>query len=186
MSMAFDKLVRDAADLADLLASCRTQNGASLAELASRSPVLLVFLRHTGCTFCREALSDLSAARERLERKGIRIVLVHLGSQNAALEAVARYGLGDVDRIGDPERRLYAAFGLKRGGWRQLAGWKALWRGVQAGLFAGHGLGRPRGDVRQMPGIFFLNRGAVALSWRHRTAADRPDYERFADAGLAV
>ena len=146
---------------------------------------MLVFLRHTGCTFCREALSDLAAARETLERRGVRIVIVHMGSRRTSPEAVERYGLTGLGRISDPQQRLYGAFGLKRGGWRQLAGLKVLWRGLQAGLFAGHGLGCPQGDVRQLPGLFFLRQGTVVLSWRHRTAADRPDYGRFVEAGLA-
>ena len=39
----------------------RTQQGSTLLELSKQAPVLLVFLRHTGCTFCREALADLAA-----------------------------------------------------------------------------------------------------------------------------
>ena len=51
---------------ADLLAAYTSQNGQSLAELASR-PLFLVFLRHFGCTFCREAVDEISKKRQALE-----------------------------------------------------------------------------------------------------------------------
>ena len=46
-----------------------TSTGESLSEVAEKQPVLLVFLRHFGCSFCREAISDLSKLKKRLEQK---------------------------------------------------------------------------------------------------------------------
>jgi hypothetical protein len=45
----------------------KTNYGVTLNELSRISPVLLVFLRHAGCTFCREALADLAARRPEIE-----------------------------------------------------------------------------------------------------------------------
>ncbi|MCY7328303.1 MAG: redoxin domain-containing protein, partial [Saprospiraceae bacterium] len=52
--------------------------GESLATLAAEKPVLLVFLRFLGCSFCREAISDLAKKRKELEARGLRIVFVHM------------------------------------------------------------------------------------------------------------
>ncbi|MFN3326567.1 MAG: SelL-related redox protein [Bryobacteraceae bacterium] len=158
----------------------RTDSGATLGNLAEQSDLLLVFLRHTGCTFCREALADLAARRAAIESRGVRIVLAHPGSREQAAGAFARYGLDDLARISDPECRLYRAFGLKRGTLWQLFGPKVAWRGLQAGLLAGHGIGRLAGNGFQMPGVFLIAGGRIAAGYRHRTAADRPDYAALA------
>ena len=43
------------------------------------------------------------------------------------------------------------------------------------------------GDGLQMPGVFVLVDGRVARAYRHRTAADRPDYAALvADATTAT
>jgi peroxiredoxin len=156
--------------------------GRDLAEASQHQPLLVVFLRHFGCTFCREALSDLQAARSRIETAAARIVLVHMSEDEEARGVFARYGLDDVMRISDPERVLYRAFSLQRGTPRQLLGWSVWKRGWQAGVREGHGVGWLQGDGFQMPGAFVLWRGEVVQRYVHRTAADRPDYVSLADA----
>ena len=73
-----DATSRDEVVLA--LASVRTESGRSLLELVEASPVLLIFLRHFGCSFCRQAISDISELKDELERRGVRPVFVHLGT----------------------------------------------------------------------------------------------------------
>ena len=158
------------------LDSAATLAGDRLVELAENGPILLVFLRHAGCTFCREALSDIARERRAIERTGTRVVLVHMADSAAIEEQLANYGLRGVDRICDSEQTLYKAFGLKRGKLRQLFGPKVVWRGLKAGLMEGHGVGRPSADSSQMPGLFLLRNSTIIRRFRHRTAADRPDY----------
>lgn len=154
-----------------LLERTRTESGERLTDLCAASPVLLVFLRHAGCSFCREALADLEAAKAELQRDGVRVVLVHLGDST---------GLGDVARIADPKQELYRAFGLKRGAPRQLFGPKVLWRGLVEGVLWRRGIGRPAADSSQMPGVFLIKDGVITRRFRHRSAADRPDYVKIA------
>lgn len=165
--------------VAAALNRARSQSGESLDQLAARNPLLLVFLRHAGCTFCREALSDIAASRAELERQGIRIVLVHMGDAEALDKLLVEQGLAGVDRIADPDRHLYRAFGLKRGKPTQLFGPKVLWRAIAEGALARHGIGKPSADPSQLPGVFFIDKSMVRRRFRHRTAADRPDYLRF-------
>ncbi len=169
-----------AAPLADLLQATKLGSGESLAAASWSGPVLLVFLRHLGCTFCREALADLQAARRQLESRGVRIVLVHMGDPQAAVAALAKYGLSDLGTIADPERTLYAAFNLRRGSLRQLFGWKVWRRGFVAGILRRHGVGPLAGDGFQMPGAFLIENGRVLRAFVHQTAADRPDYPALA------
>lgn len=163
-------------DLIKTLEGAVTQSGKRLVSLSDASPLLLVFLRHAGCTFCREALGDIARARPAIERTGVRIVLVHMGDSGAIEKLIQKNGLVDVDRICDPKQNLYKAFGLKRGRLLQLLGPKVLWRGFLAGVVKGHGIGTPAADSSQMPGLFLLNRGGIVRRFRHRSASDRPDY----------
>lgn len=154
----------------------RTNQGVTLEEMSALSPVLVVFLRHAGCTFCREALGDLARMRRQIEAQGARLTLVHMGSEEQGERFFKRYGLEDVPRVSDQERTLYRAFGLPRGRMGDLFGPKVWWRGFQAGILGRHGVGMLVGDGFQMPGVFLLFHGEVLRSYRHQSAADRPDY----------
>lgn len=167
-------------DILSIALRTRTTGGHTLEQLSQRSPLLVVFLRHAGCTFCREALSDVSKQRRELESSGVGIVLVHMSDENYGRKLFARYGLEDVPQIANPGCTLYRAFGLKRGSLLELLGPSVWWRGFQAAILRGHGVGPVRGDAFQMPGIFLIFHGHVLRTYRHRTSADRPDYAAFA------
>jgi hypothetical protein len=167
-----------ASELATLLDETIPSLGTSLAALSHQHPVLVVCLRHSGCTFCREALADLGRQRAAIERSGTRLVLVHMGDAVRFAVLAGRYGLGDVPVIADPGRRLYRGLGLRRGSLAQLLGLRVWWRGARA-FFSGHGLGTLDGDGAQMPGAFVICDGEVTRRFVHATAADRPDYAKL-------
>ncbi|MBM3847151.1 MAG: redoxin domain-containing protein [Verrucomicrobia bacterium] len=162
-------------DEARLLDEARTAGGASLADISKSQPLLVVFLRHAGCTFCREALADIAAGRRDIEAAGTKVALVHMGTPESFAEFAAKYGLGDVPSVSDPARRLYRGLGLGRGTLSQLLGWKVWLRGAKA-FFSGHRLGKLEGDGLQMPGVFLVRDGRIVRRFRHSNAADRPDY----------
>ncbi|MEZ5356847.1 MAG: SelL-related redox protein [Bryobacteraceae bacterium] len=169
--------------LASVLNAKVTQRGANLASLSLLGPVLVVFIRHAGCTFCRQSLADIAESRAAIEANGTRIVIVHMGSPAPILALLSRHGLQDLDRIEDPDRALYRAFGLRRGSLRQLFGMKVWIRGLRAGLLDGHGIGRPDGDVRQLPGVFLLDRCEIVRRFRPASASDRLPVAEVAAAG---
>lgn len=176
--------LHEVASVATVLEAATTENGTPLVQMVDIAPVLLVFLRHAGCTFCREAVSDIAAVRHEIEATGTRIVLVHMGDREAMESVIHKYSLEGVDRICDESQQLYAAFGLTQGTWNQLYGFKVWFRGLVAGMVRGHGIGKPVADFTQMPGVFFLDRGIVTASFRHRSAADRPNYTDVVMNGL--
>lgn len=161
-----------------------SQQGTTLAELSSASPVLLVFLRHLGCSFCRQTLSDLQSSRSALETVGVGVALVHMATDRDAEALFSRYGLADVPRFSDPDRRFYQVFGLRTGGYRNLWKPRVLVRGFQAA--AEHGVGRPRGNPFQMPGVFLVDQGRVLAGTQLVTAADRPDYVSVVASHLSL
>ncbi|MFT4692874.1 MAG: SelL-related redox protein [Verrucomicrobiia bacterium] len=164
-----------------MLAEARTQNGQDLLSMSNEAPLLIVFLRHFGCTFCREALSDLASKQVGIQATGSKIVFVHMSQEAKAAEFFGEYGLSDVARVSDPTGKIYQTFDLHRGNWKQLAGWQVLKRGLEAGLVQRHGVGQPVGDFRQMPGVFLIYRGELLKSFRHKFASDRPDYGAMAN-----
>jgi peroxiredoxin len=163
-------------NLQEAIQQATSQHGVTLAELSSQNPTLTVFLRHIGCTFCREAVSDLAKRRSDLEARGINLALVHMSETAQATRFFERYGLESVHHFSDPTCKLYRAFGLDRGTFLQLFGPRVWFRGITAGLFSRHGMGPLSGDGFQMPGVFLVDRGKILSAFRAATAADRPDY----------
>ena len=170
--------------VAELISEVPSRRGATLAELSRERPTLLIFLRHAGCTFCRRALADLRRERALIEREGVRLAIVHMSQPLKATLRLQQYGLQDVHRFSDPHCVFYRAFDVPRGSLRQLLGPCVWWRGLLAGLWEGHGLGRLDGDGFRMSGMFLLSNGQIVASHRATTAADRPDYPRFAREAL--
>jgi peroxiredoxin len=157
-----------------LLSAYTSQSGQTLTALAER-PLFLVFLRHFGCTFCREAVAELAEKRPALEAKGAPLAFVHLGTEEKAQWFFKPYGLLDVPRFSDPEARLYQAFGLLRAELRQYLNTESIVRMLGA-WSRGHFLGFPAGDIERMPGAFLINRGEIQRAFRHKLVSDRPDY----------
>ena len=130
------------------------------------------------CTFCREAVSDIAEQRPQIENKDVDIAFVHMG-QAEPVELLEKHSLTDLHSFRDPLCTLYDAFGLKMGTIGQLLGPNVLWRGLLL-QFRGHRAGSFNGNVFRMPGVFLLHNCEVVRSYRHKSAADRPDYVRLA------
>ncbi len=163
---------------AELLAMTKTDKGPTLAELSHASPVLLMLLRHEGCTFCRNAMSDIARHRRKIEGLGTRIVLGHMNSEETFRAFAQRYGLADLPMVSDPQRFLYRGLGLPRGNFWQILGPKVIWGGLKS-VLAGHFPGKVSGDIFQLPGAFLLHHGQVVKAHRFSSSADRPDYLAF-------
>ncbi|MCA9051067.1 MAG: redoxin domain-containing protein, partial [Planctomycetaceae bacterium] len=155
-----------------------SNRGATLLELSRCRPVLVVFLRHSGCTFCHEAVADIAEQREKIEALGTQIAIVHLGQKEPA-DLLARHQLCDLHIFRDPSCSLYDTFGLSLASFMQILGPSIWWRGIVAAL-KGHRVGGLEGNVFRMPGVFLLHEGRIVRAYRHQSAADRPDYAAMA------
>ena len=158
------------------LGDARLETGEKLSVYAKNRLILLVFLRHLGCLFCREMLGDLARQRPELEARNATIVLVHMAEEENAAPLLAKYGADDLPRVSDPERVLYRAFGLAAGRLEQLIAPTVWVRGLVSLITEGHRPGTKQGDGRQMPGVFVLRDGAVLNAYRHQRISDRPQY----------
>jgi peroxiredoxin len=167
----------------DALAEFHAESGRPLLELLDESPVLLVFLRHFSCAFCAQALDRVSKVRAQLEAAGVRPVFVHLGTPERARPYFDYYRLSDVERISDPEARLYQLpfFGLSRTNPYLHFLNLRVWAGWLRGALFKYGIGMIKEDAYQMPGVFLLKERKIARAFRHKTIADEPDYLNIAE-----
>ena len=167
--------------MAAVLQEYRTESGRTLLDLLDESPLLLVFLRHFGCSFCRQTLADVSKIRETIEARGIRPVFVHLGSPDRAKPYFDYYHLSDIERVSNPDASLYVhpIFSLARKNVFSHLLVPHVWRAWLLGAFRKHGIGLVKEDGDQMPGIFYLRDRAIVRAFRYRTIADEPDYLRL-------
>ncbi len=127
-------------------------------------------------------MADAAESRPAIEAAGTQLAFVHLASEEKAGPFFRNYRLEDVPRFGDPDGKLYAAFGLERGRARQILMVRSWWRFVEAGIFRRHGVGIPVGDPFRLGGVFLIHRGRILKAARHETTSDRPDYKAMARA----
>ena len=165
-------------ELLAALGEFRAESGRSLLEILDESPVLLVFLRHFGCSFCRQTLDQVSQLRSQIESRGVKPVFVHLGSPERAKPYFDYYQLSDIERVSNPDGSLYRhpVFDLSRIHPVSHLFNPSVWRGWLKGSLRKYGIGMIKEDGHQMPGVFFLKDRRIARTFRYRTIADEPDY----------
>ena len=150
-------------------------SGFCLSDLWKEGPAVLVFLRHLGCSFCREHVAQLRQDRDRFRDCSASIGLVTVGLPRET-EAFCRERdlFSAFTCLCDPGKAAYEAYGLSRAPARELITPHVLARGFQAALH-GHFVGMPKGDPFQMPGTFIVDvHGEIRYAHRHRDMADNP------------
>ena len=150
----------------------KLSTGETLADASAKRPLVLVFLRHFGCTFTRQILRGLQDLEQQAKNQNATLVLVHMLQSGQEIDYLGHNS--DIPRIADPRCELYRAFGLGKGGFLELFGPHVWWRGLIA-VFKGCGVGHLAGDGLQMPGAFVFQDGKIVSSQPARTAADLPD-----------
>jgi hypothetical protein len=116
--------------------------------------------------------------RARQPKRGVRLVFVHLGSPERAKPFFDYYGIGDVERVSDPEAAVYqlSVFALPRMHPALTLFQASVWRGWLKGAIFKHGIGPIKEDGHQMQGIFFLKGPKIVRQFRYKTIADEPNY----------
>ena len=131
-----------------------TNKGNSIFELSRRKKVILVFLRHFGCNFCRETLTEIEQIRKDIDESQAKIVLVHQSSRKYASEFLPIYNLQDLEHVSDTGHVLYKSYGLDNHGILELLKPRVI-LGVLRSLWKGHLFGKVTGNPRQLPGCIY-------------------------------
>jgi peroxiredoxin len=119
-----------AGDLEDLVVQDHLGNDVRLGDLWRAQPVVLVFLRHYGCVFCRAHAVELHHSRERFAAVGAHLALVGQGTADEA-KRFRRAQSIDVNVYSDPTRRTYEAAGTKLATFSELVNARTVARGIK-------------------------------------------------------
>jgi hypothetical protein len=165
--------VPDPAAFQRSLESFRLPTGETLAQASQSRMLVLVFLRHFGCTFTRQILRGLEQLEKQALSRGAELVLVHMLQDGGETDYMSSQHTR-ILRVADPDCDLYRAFGLGRGRFLELFGPRVWWLGMLS-VFKGCGVGRFAGDGLQMPGVFLLHHGEILAAKPAKSASDLPD-----------
>lgn len=121
-------------------------------------------------------MAQLRLRKNEFLQAGAGLVLVGMGSVTETSQFVRRHHL-PFPMIADPEGSLYAAYGLHQASFTSLFSPQLLFKAVSL-LGQGYGVGRPVGDIRQLPGVFIIDtRGTIVFRHVGTDPADHPDTE---------
>lgn len=148
----------------------------TLRDQLSEGMTLLVFLRHFGCMFCREAVSELRAAAE-LNPEFPSVLFFSQASATEGRAFLRRYWPG-ARVVADPQLEFYDLFGIPRASFLQGIGPKVLAAGARARQ-KGFSNGPKSGDVWRMPGIFAVRDERIVWAHQPEHAADHPEFARI-------
>ncbi|PKN93571.1 MAG: hypothetical protein CVU44_09485 [Chloroflexi bacterium HGW-Chloroflexi-6] len=151
-----------------------------LSSLWQAGPLVLAFTRHFGCPQCKEMMDELSLAQPQLQQKGLRLAIVTQGTPEQAKAFCAERAPG-ATCLADPERIVYAAYGLARGSaWQTLFSPK-IWASNRR-LKREKGFSPetpPKGqDAFVMSGTFIVGPdGRIRLPYYYEDIADHPSID---------
>ena len=112
--------------------------------------------------------------KKNIEKAGAQVVLVGMGTPSESAEFAAKFNV-PFPIVADPEKKLYRKFELKQMSTLGFFSPSVALKGVAA-IVGGNGIGRPQGDVRQLPGVFIINTaGQIVFSHFSGNPADHPD-----------
>jgi hypothetical protein len=147
-----------------------------LRDQLDEAPTLLVFLRHFGCIFCREAVADLRAASEG-DARFPRTLFFFQGTPTEG-RAFMRRDWPGMRAVADPDGEMYDAFGIERAGLVKALG-PPVWRARRRALAKGHENGPRSGDVWRMPGVMLTSGSRIHWVQPVRHAAELPDFDEI-------
>lgn len=171
------KTTIDGITLEQALRTAVMNDGRNLFDLSFQSPLLLVCVRHFGCTYCRETLADLADQRDKIRHAGLVPIVVHMGSAEQAEPMLARFGLSEIGQVCDPDRRLFRTLELPFGTLGQLISFKTFWRALVEGVVYKFGFGSFVGNGLQLSGAFVVKDGRIERAIRHSSPAERTKFE---------
>ncbi len=139
-----------------------------LRSLYENERMVLVFLRHLGCVFCKEHVAQLRSLTD------INVVFVTLGTVEQT-ETFRKKMKSPHKFICDPEKKLHDLFNLQRGGLAaDFINPHVIARAISA-MLKGFFNGLPIGDASQLPGVFLVEKdGSVTWEQRAKDIADIP------------
>ena len=120
---------RHGAQLKDVVVSDESGSEVRLGELWRDQPVVLVFLRHYGCVFCRAQAVQLHRTRDKFEEAGARLAVIGQGTPQQA-EEFRRAQSITLPLYADPQRQAFDAAGAKIATLTEIVNPRIVARGI--------------------------------------------------------
>ena len=156
-----------------------------LSSIWPTGPTMLNFLRHFGCTFCRQSLARLEVRHADLEAVGIQVINIAMGNPTH-LERYRERLAPHLHFLARKDDSAHRTYGLKEGNLAQLASFNVATSAI--GEFARGNIGGvPSGNVRMMPGMFIVdNGGKITYTYYSKDIADHPTVDQLLTAAKQV
>jgi thiol-disulfide isomerase/thioredoxin len=165
--------------LKEIISEYATNLDENLFDLSNNKPVLIVFLRHLGCPFCKEFLQTISESENKIKEKNIELCFVHMSDDKVAKSELQKFQFKLLRTISDANADLYHVFGLKNATFSQLFDINNLWRSLKVTIKNGASLKKSYGNTFQTQGIFLLHKGEIISSFVPKTVSQKPDLSVF-------
>lgn len=164
-----------------VVATFQSFQGRTMTELSWRQPTLVIFLRHFGCTFCRETLHMLAQQRDKIEKLGLSIAIVHMSDKQDGRNELDRYDLRSVEIFSDPSCEIYGACKIGRATYRDIFNLKSLRKAFSTAFLQRYGIGKVAGDVFRLAGAAVIHQGKVIGDTRPKVPSDRLNFLHLAE-----
>jgi peroxiredoxin len=128
---------------------------------AAERGIVLVFLRHFGCLFCKDQVRQLKAHYDQIRQTGFEVVAIGQGSDARAARFAEDFQT-PFPVYGDKERVLYRQYGLTSTRFGSFLEPDAYKVGIGA-MLRGNFPTMPDGSVNQNPGVFLIDRNGQIL-----------------------
>jgi peroxiredoxin len=158
--------------LADVVVKDEDGSDVRLGDLWAKRPLVLAFVRHFGCVFCREHVKELKEQAGRIDVAGADLVVVGSGAPNFIRGF--RDATGFTGRVlADATGAAFEAAGMHRSVLSTLNPVSAV-KGL-ASLLRGNKYGGVQGDNYQQGGtLVIIPPGEIVYEYRSRYAGDAP------------
>jgi hypothetical protein len=121
--------------------------------------------------------------REREQSEGFPSVVFFVQGSPEQSEGFFRRRWPGASVVSDPDRVFFTAFRRRRGRFGELLG-PAVWASAVRAALKGHGIGKPVGDPRILPGVFLVRGERILWEQDFHHIGRRPDYGALLVAAL--
>jgi peroxiredoxin len=150
-------------------------NDVYLSQLWQDGPVLLTFLRHFGCMFCREWLGELEDYQDDIRRMGLKIYSVGIGEPKHAERYCGRL-TPNTECFSNEDASAYYEYGFGQMGLKELLNLDFV-RNTLRALANGNIQTEMTGDGRMIGGHFIIDQdGIIRYAFYSETAGDHPTF----------
>ncbi len=141
-------------------------NKVQLSSIWEQKPVVLIFLRHFGCPFCRAQVAQLRSDYARFIKANAEVVCVAMGPYQAGKAFSILFDLPFPVLVCGDDSSIYGRYGLEKGTFANLFNWNVMVKSFSA---LRNGFAAPVGDPKQLPGAFIVDTHGTVLFARRAT-----------------